>query len=163
MINRREFIKMAGVAVLSLQPLALDVPVLYSTTTSTSTSTTTSSSTSCRTPPTSVKINYFISQSLPYEVRLNWETAYEMGLIGFNIYRDDGMELRMINPELLPPLNPGQDISNAYKYYDGDAERGKHYKYWLEWIGVEGNTMFGPCNAYIPVHNIWISPLIKGE
>ena len=98
--------------------------------------------------PTAVEI---VSFSVKYQGRtcvVEWETASELDLIGFNLIRDGAK----INDELIPSQTPGAPLGSQYTYLD--AAPGTLY--WLEVVEAEGNTtQRGPAavryGLYIPV------------
>ena len=78
-------------------------------------------------------------------VILEWETATEFDLIGFNVYRSKTVTGRRVKVNaVMIPFNtyPGSLIGAEYEY------RVKGHKadyYWLEWVNVYGDSRwFGP-------------------
>ena len=95
--------------------------------------------------PTAVTVSSFTAKSKPNTVQLEWETANEIGLIGFNIYRSDapdGVKQRL-NTGMLPALKPGEVIGVTYQFSD-KVEQGQHYYYWLELITTDGSELIDP-------------------
>ena len=108
-------------------------------------------------PPTNVYITDFKGTSFPYSVRLSWETTTEiqLGLIGFNLYRN-GVK---INPEIIPAIE--KDFS-YYQYFDKNAEPGKIYNYFLQWIGFYGVIIeFNPIQAGRLPYPLWLPFMFK--
>jgi hypothetical protein len=95
--------------------------------------------------PTAVVVSSFTGKAHPGTVTLDWETANEIGLVGFNVYRSDSLdgEKQMLNTDLLPATNPGQMIGAAYQFND-KVDQGQHYYYWLEVVTTDGNEWFEP-------------------
>lgn len=78
------------------------------------------------------------------QVQLNWETASETDLLGFNLYRaqgEDGLPLK-VNPSLIAAQKAGQTSGAVYAYFDA-VERGTFYLYELELVTTTG-TRPGP-------------------
>ena len=62
----------------------------------------------------------------------------------------------MVNPGLLPAINPGQLQGNAYRFVDSTAEAGKTYFYWVEWVGNRDAESFGPVSASLAPYAVWL-------
>ena len=112
--------------------------------------------------PTDVKLVDFNAKSLPQGIQLDWQTAQETDLLGFNLFRAEtlnGLKLK-INPELIPAVNPGQQRGNDYLYLDTTPEPNKTYSYWIEWIGTGGSELFGPATTMRSVY-IWLPSISR--
>jgi hypothetical protein len=108
--------------------------------------------------PTAVKLVDFRTISVLQYIQLNWQTAQEIDLLGFNLFRAealDGLRL-MINPQMIPAINPGQLQGNAYQYLDATTEAGKVYYYWIEWVGRSGSEFFGPATTNLASYMVWL-------
>ena len=86
---------------------------------------------------------------------LEWETADEMNIIGFDIYRgtnEDFNDSEKLNQEeMILAKNPGSPFGNTYTYDDYDVEAGETYSYWIEIIGTDFNREnVGPESVVIP-------------
>lgn len=95
--------------------------------------------------PTAVILSSFAVTAHHDTAQLAWETASEMGLVGFNLYRSeapDGVRHKL-NAGLIPAEHPDQMIGTGYQYTDA-VEPGKHYYYWLELFMSDGNELHGP-------------------
>ncbi len=79
--------------------------------------------------PTPVRLVNFSAKSLPLVIQLSWHSAQEIDLLGFNLYRAEAVDgpKEMINPDLIPAINPGELRGNSYQYLDDKAELGKSY------------------------------------
>ena len=79
-------------------------------------------------------------------VDIEWETATELDVAGFNVYRSfsEGSERILLNQELISASDDAL-IGAKYQYNDPDVSPGNIYYYWLEEIGLNGGTLFhGP-------------------
>ena len=96
--------------------------------------------------PTAVTLASFSQGSLTNGVQLDWSTATEVGLLGFNLYRSDELEgvKQKLNVNLIPALTPGDLLGNAYQFTDGTAVSGKTYTYWIELVMLDGNQESDP-------------------
>ncbi len=99
--------------------------------------------------PTEVDLTSFEARSLPGAIELIWETASELGNLGFHIYRADSAEgpyVRITNP-IIPGL--GSSPAGAqYRHTDPGLVNGHRYFYKLEDIEATGRTeLHGPVSA----------------
>ena len=108
--------------------------------------------------PTDVRLADFTLVSLPQGIQLNWQSAQENDLIGFNIYRSespDGPQVQ-INYELIAAITPGELQGNDYVFLDTTAEVGKIYYYWVEWVGSTDTEQFGPVTESLAPNHVWL-------
>jgi hypothetical protein len=108
--------------------------------------------------PAAVNLVDFRASSRPQAIQLDWQTAQETDLLGFNLYRAealDGPQVK-INPQLIPAINPGQLQGNNYKYLDATADIGRTYYYWAEWVGNSSSQLYGPETANIAAYWLWL-------
>jgi serine protease len=104
-----------------------------------------------RIPPTAVELLSFTATGKLRSVLLRWETASELDIAGFNIYRSKtktGVK-KLINPEIIPSLAyPGSPTGAVYTFKDKTAKPGVLYFYWLDVVDLEGgSTLYGPVKA----------------
>jgi hypothetical protein len=103
---------------------------------------------------------------VPADVELAWETASEIGLLGFHLYRAeavDGPRTRLTE-NLLPGQAPGSPLGAVYEFVDGVVAPGVLYWYWLADVDVRGAaTLHGPASAGVLVgERYWVYlPLIR--
>jgi hypothetical protein len=95
--------------------------------------------------PTAVTVSSFTG--LPYlnTVQLDWQTAIEVGLVGFNVYRSETLDgvKQKLNDDLIPVQYPGQMMGASYHFVDG-VDQGQRYYYWLELVKNQGSELVGP-------------------
>ncbi len=93
--------------------------------------------------PTAVMLSSFSGEAYQITVRLDWATANELYLLGFNIYRSESVagvkEKR--NPSPIEAKMSGRIQGAAYQFFD-DVEPGKRYYYWLQLVPTSGNEFF---------------------
>ncbi len=96
--------------------------------------------------PTWVAVSRFeacADESVP---TVEWHTASELGVVGFNLWRQDRVSKQydLVNPGLLPALaNSAQ--GGFYRFVDPMAFSGEPVTYRLEEINAQGRTMsYGP-------------------
>ncbi|OGN96320.1 MAG: hypothetical protein A2Z71_06475 [Chloroflexi bacterium RBG_13_50_21] len=108
--------------------------------------------------PTAVNLIDFRAISMPQAIQLNWQTAQENDLIGFNLLRAEGLEGTQvkINPGPIPAANPGQLPGNDYQYVDNTIEARKTYYYWVEWVGSSSSEFYGPVTAMLAPYKVWL-------
>ncbi len=80
-------------------------------------------------------------------VDLSWETFSDANIMGFNVYRSDGIspDLVKINPEMVLVYQPGSMEGNQYSYTDAGVEFGRTYTYWIDVVDSDGQpSHYGP-------------------
>jgi hypothetical protein len=95
--------------------------------------------------PTAVIVSTFTGYVRYTNVQLEWKTATEVGLVGFNVYRSDSIDgvKQKLNTDLLPAQYPGQ-MNGATYQFNNMVNQGQHYYYWLELGMIEGSEFFAP-------------------
>jgi hypothetical protein len=103
--------------------------------------------------PTAVTLETFSAENyLAQDVNLNWQTASEIDVLGFNIYRRSSIEqaFAQINDELIPAQAPGLLMGSAYSWLDSNLESGVTYFYLLEAMDIYGLTqVHGPVSVQV--------------
>ena len=66
----------------------------------------------------------------------------------------------MINPDLIPAINPGELRGNSYQYLDDKAELGKSSYFWVEWVGDGYSEFHGPVSVFLPRYT-WLPSLSR--
>lgn len=102
------------------------------------------------TPPAAVTLNTFDAQAQSSYVLLSWETASELGNLGFNLYRSTSPNApgQQINLTLIPSQAPGSAQGALYTWQDADVVAGTTYHYWLEDVALNGaTTLHGPVSV----------------
>jgi hypothetical protein len=104
--------------------------------------------------PTSVTVDSFEAQASTDAqiVNVQWTTASEVYITGFNLYRTVGNDptRQKLNSEMIYAKQPG-DLSGAeYEFPDSDVEPGMQYTYWLEVIKNNSSNpeQIGPLAVY---------------
>jgi hypothetical protein len=90
--------------------------------------------------PTSVNLASFNGAAAGNMAHLNWQTATEEDLVGFNLYRSatpSGKAVK-INSEPIPAKKPGQLSGASYEFAD-PVTSGPTYYYRLELVKTNGN------------------------
>ena len=91
--------------------------------------------------PTAFTISEFTAQVQDARVQLNWTTANELNVLGFQVYRREGKrDETKLNAELIPAQNPGELISNTYAFEDANVRAGKKYVYRLQVVFANGES-----------------------
>jgi len=97
--------------------------------------------------PTAVELSSFSASYRDRRVTVRWETASELDLVGFNIYRstaENGPYMRL-NSTLIPAQRPGSPLGALYTWVDGQIRLGRVYYYKLEQLSMDGETtLHGP-------------------
>jgi hypothetical protein len=95
--------------------------------------------------PTAVTVSSFSGKAWLGVAQLDWETASEVGLVGFNVYRSetrDGAK-QMLNTSLIPAQFPNQMKGATYQFSDA-VDQGRRYYYWLELVRTDGSELIEP-------------------
>ncbi len=90
--------------------------------------------------PTAVVIEDLRVKPSMGAVVLDWQTATEINLLGFKLYRalePDG-DMQAIQEGLLPAQNPGQMVGASYEYVDSNINQGDTYAYKLRVFTTDG-------------------------
>ncbi len=117
--------------------------------------------------PTAVSLVTFnATASADHKVLLTWETASELDIVGFNLYRAEAVDGQQaqLNADLIPGQMPGSPSGAAYEHMDETVQPGATYWYWLEGVDAQGApTRHGPVSATVPLvevsHSIYL-PLV---
>jgi hypothetical protein len=100
--------------------------------------------------PTTVTLASFTATAVDDGVLLEWQTASEVDLLGFHLYRAetaDGPQTRL-NADLIPGQAPGSPVGGIYEFVDEAVAPGVTYYYWLEGVDIHGRaTRHGPVSA----------------
>lgn len=101
--------------------------------------------------PLAVTLNSFTATAQEDAVLAAWETASEIDLQGFNLYRGlaaDG-PWTQLNDLLIPGQAPGSTMGYSYDYLDREVTPGATYYYLLESIDLAGHPEeHGPVSVY---------------
>jgi len=89
--------------------------------------------------PTAVELKSFTARRAKNSILLQWETASETGILGFNLYRaaSPTAEKIRLNPSLIA-ARPGSQFGADYMYTDTGLEAGETCYYWLEYVDTHG-------------------------
>ena len=95
--------------------------------------------------PTAVTVSSFTGSSHLGTAQLDWETASEIGLLGFNLYRAETLDgaKHKLNANLIPAEHSGQMQGASYRFSDV-VDQGKRYYYWLELVKHQGAELLDP-------------------
>ena len=100
--------------------------------------------------PTAVTMVGFEAQAHTGLVQLTWQTALELDMLGFNVYRSDSLdgERLRVNAALIPAQGLGSLEGASYVFTDFSPSYGTAAYYWLEVLNLDGpNEWFGPLQA----------------
>jgi hypothetical protein len=90
--------------------------------------------------PTAATVANFSATPQLSSVLLSWQTAIELDLVGFNMYRSESISglKQKLNVNLIPADKPGQMLGAHYQIVD-TVSQGHQYFYWLEIVSVDGS------------------------
>lgn len=101
--------------------------------------------------PTTATLASSQAHPAPAAVQVAWETASELEVIGFNVYRAETLDgaRTLLNPALLAAHHPGDVDGSSYSYLDITAQPGRTYYYWVEVIAASGSILSMPMQAAV--------------
>jgi hypothetical protein len=96
--------------------------------------------------PTAVELVWFDARPNDTGIEVAWQTAVEVDLLGFHLYRAaEGQGMQRLNASLIPTQAPGAPVGALYTWQDNSADLGIAYAYTLEAVDVRGaGALFGP-------------------
>jgi hypothetical protein len=99
--------------------------------------------------PTSVDVFDFRANGLKKgkKVRVEWQTAQEVGILGFHLYRQvDGKAVRATKTMIgAKSLEPAPTVGGGHRYEYIDTPSNRHSMYILEVVGLDNNARrYGP-------------------
>jgi hypothetical protein len=102
--------------------------------------------------PTAVTLSFFAATPGEREILVEWETASEVDILGFNLYREWPEKQRIrLNDSLIASQVPGSPTGALYQFYDESVLVGITYCYWLEVVDPQGAAaLHGPVSAGLP-------------
>lgn len=102
--------------------------------------------------PTAVELAEFNAAEQTNAVLLNWSSASELSIMGYNLYRSTDQMLvgTQINTEMIPAKNPGQLEGAFYEFLDDTALFGQTYFYTLQVIYSDNSTQWSDQVTAIP-------------
>lgn len=85
--------------------------------------------------PTNMLLARFATAQSKESIRVNWQTASELQLTGFNVWRQGKQGAwKKINPALIPAKNTGQVTGANYAFADRKVKPARTYRYKLELV-----------------------------
>ena len=104
--------------------------------------------------PTAVTLASFWVEARDNALVICWETATEMDLLGFHLYRSDTgapVSFVRLNEGLIPSQSPGSSAGATYEWVDAGVSAGQTHFYLLEDVDVYGKaTRHGPVVGSLP-------------
>jgi hypothetical protein len=98
-------------------------------------------------------VTFLSMKATQYEGRvlLEWQTGYEVGNVGFNVYREEKDGMVKVTPEpvagsaLMFGPNVTMRAGFAYSWWDKNAQSDENTRYWIEDLDISGRTaIHGP-------------------
>ena len=115
-------------------------------------------------PPTAVDLVSFTATPQAGAIQLSWETAAELDLLGFNLYRAgpvDGQPIPL-NARLIPSRAPGSLTGASYLFVDRSAAPQVTYTYWLEHLDLHGTAFrHSPASAALTGFRVFLPRVVR--
>lgn len=95
-----------------------------------------------RVPPTALNLLYFTATANGERLELNWETAFELQVQAFQLWRgtsDNRADAQLLTPPMIASRGSA-GAGAAYEYEDANVQLGTQYTYWLVAVNSDGNT-----------------------
>ena len=107
-----------------------------------------------------VELSSFRARQEDEGIALEWETSFEVDILGFHVYREVDGKFYRVTADLVPgsvfkvgagrELPAGQSYGQSYVYWDGLSEGTGHELYWLDSVELNGGrASFGPIRPEI--------------
>ncbi len=103
--------------------------------------------------PTAVTVAAFTAWPAGGGLQVAWETASEIDVLGFNLYRGPSSagEYLLLNQELIACQAPGSLLGASYTWQDASVQPGATYAYRLEVVQANGaSDWYGPVLVRVP-------------
>lgn len=104
--------------------------------------------------PLAVEYTLFEAWRIEPGVQVRWETATEVDILGFNIWRgeSDATPTTQLNSELILSESPGGGQGATYEWLDANASHTQPYFYWIESVDTVGHSQrYGPVAVQVPM------------
>lgn len=104
--------------------------------------------------PLGAPLESFEAMAIEGQVHVAWQTAMEVDLLGFNLYRNTiaALPTTPLNSTLIPSQSPGGGQGASYEWVDGTVTAGTTYFYWVESVAGSGNPLItGPVSVDVPL------------
>jgi hypothetical protein len=113
--------------------------------------------------PTAVDLAEFSAAEQINAVLVNWSSASELSIAGYNLYRSTNREDVgvQINAELIPAKNPGLFEGAFYELLDDTALFGQTYFYTLQVVYADNTTQWSDQVTAVPGGYKVFAPFIK--
>lgn len=92
--------------------------------------------------PTNVTLRSFAAKRATQGAVVNWRTAVEGQLLGFNVYRLAGKTSVRVNKAIVAAKAAGTSRGATYKLADKAAKKGKAYTYRLQAVDLTGKRIW---------------------
>ncbi|MBI2865603.1 MAG: SBBP repeat-containing protein [Chloroflexi bacterium] len=110
--------------------------------------------------PTGVEVSSLAASALPSGIEVGWETASELNVTGFDLWRAEGSGGEWLRVNEARIAAEGASWGNRYSFLDSTAVPGRRYGYRLEAVRLLGGSeWYGPVwgvrgwNVFLPM--IW--------
>lgn len=96
--------------------------------------------------PTAVTVRAFTARRSGQTATLRWRTGSEVGLTGFNVYRQRGKARVRLNQSLIAAAGSVQGHAYTWRVRVPSRAPGAHF--WLQWVRADGTKVwYGPARS----------------
>lgn len=108
--------------------------------------------------PTAVEMAGLSAQMNADGVRVEWATANESDILGFDVLRSESADgpFSTVTPAMIPALSPGGPQGNPYSFVDTTANPEVSYWYKLKVLTLDGGSEEYGLAAVIPASTNWL-------
>jgi len=109
-------------------------------------------------PPTALQLVYFTANSHNKAIHLRWETAFELNVVGFQLWRSSNgqrADAQMVSTTLIGGRGTA-GTGAAYTFVDSDVRYGVQYTYWLREIDGAGSGVDASATAATLTYQLFV-------
>jgi hypothetical protein len=101
--------------------------------------------------------------SQPGKITLSWETAQEMDLVGFNVWRSESADNHgtKISNSMIVAQAAGSLGGAGYSFDDVSIQPGRTYNYWIELVETGGSSFVEPSSQVFAPYYLMLPGVVR--